>query len=159
MEIVKVDLALRLQLVQKVKEMEGENSAGFRPGSRKPSNTEKLDTPVFRFLEAVFSAETILDLDLLRAGNIEKHELDRSGGDKTGTPRAMTKLVGCPQVKEGCPGKKLAIPSLEEGSISSVEVKSWMLSYLNCVEGVVNMLFEDAVFTRQAAEITVQATV
>ena len=120
MEIVKVDLALRLQLVQKVEETKGERSARFGPGSRKPSNTEKLDAPVVRFGKAVVVTETILDADRLRAGSIENCEWNGGGDDTTGTAGAMTKLIDRPQVREGRPGKKLAVPSLEEGSISGM---------------------------------------
>lgn len=75
MEIVQIDLAPRLKLVDEIKKSEGEGSARAIPGGRKPPDTKKLSTAAARLLLTVAVAEAVgdpYDLDPRDVENCER---------------------------------------------------------------------------------------
>lgn len=67
MEVIQIYLALRLELVEEVKEAKGENSAGASPGTWKPAGTKKLATEGIRFN----TAQTVHNFDGVNAGGVQ----------------------------------------------------------------------------------------
>lgn len=67
MEIVQIDIALRLELVDEVEDTESECSTRAVPGGRKPASTEKLDATVARLTFAISVAKAVGDLNRMDA--------------------------------------------------------------------------------------------
>ena len=91
MEVIQVDLALCLKLVDEIEKTEGEGSAGVRPRGWKPSNVKQLNMAV----ASVVATKTIGNSYIVYTRHIEKREADWFGGERTGVVNTVTKLVGC----------------------------------------------------------------
>ena len=91
MEVVQVDLASCLKLVDEIEKMEGEGSARARPKGWKPLNAKQLNTAV----ASVVATKTIGNLYIVYTRHIKKCEADGFGGERTGVVNTVTKLVGC----------------------------------------------------------------
>lgn len=82
-EVIQIDLAPGLELMDEIKEPECEDSARARPGSWKPSDTEELNVMVAR-LYTVLVAKAVSDLHWMCSGNIKECEADGCRGQRHG---------------------------------------------------------------------------
>ena len=94
MEIVQIDLALRLELVDEIKETEGEHSTRAMPGGRKPAGTKKLDATIARPTFTSVFTKAVGDPNRMDARDIEERESSWRGGENTWVTNRVSKLIG-----------------------------------------------------------------
>ena len=83
MEIVQIDLALRLELVDEIKETAGEHSTRVMPGGRKPVSTKKLDVTIARPTFTSIFTKAVGDPNCMDARDIKERESSWRGGENT----------------------------------------------------------------------------
>lgn len=95
MKVVKVNLALRLEFVEKIEKTKREHSAGPMPGGRKPTDTKELSATATGPPSITISTEAVGDPNRVDAGSVEEYEVSLLGGKGTLVVDAVTKLIGC----------------------------------------------------------------
>ena len=110
-EVIQVDLAPGLELMDKIKELECEGSARARPGSGKPSDTKELDATVAR-LYTVVVAKAISNPHCMRSRNIEEREGNGRRRKDAWIAGVVAKLIGQPQVVQSLVNEEVTVPPL-----------------------------------------------
>ena len=110
-EVIQIDLAPGLKLMDEIEELECEGGTRARPGSRKPSGTKELDAAVAR-LCAMIVTKAVSDPHRMRPRNVKEREADGRGGERAWIADAVAELIGQTQVEQGSINEEVTVPLL-----------------------------------------------
>jgi len=110
-EVVQINLAPGLKLMDIIEEPEREGGARAIPGSWKPSGTKELNATVARLFTVVV-AKAVSDPHSMRSGDIKEREVKGRGGEGAWVVNVVTELIRQPQVKQSSVNEEIAIPLL-----------------------------------------------